>query len=138
MDEEVAGKVNGPGIALMVVGALSLLGNVANLIWQGITAVPALIAGAGNGAEFWLPFITGQGISLVQALVGFITAFLIIYGGSCLRQTKSAGMVYVGSVLAIVPCCSGCCCIFGLPVGIWVIMTMQDDQVKDAFAELSY
>lgn len=138
MDEEVAAKVNGPGIALMLVGVLSLLGNVFSLIWQGLTAVPAIIAGASGGVEFWLPFVTGQGISLLQALIGFVTAFLIIYGGSCLRQAKSSMMVYVGSVLAIVPCCSGCCCIIGLPVGIWVIMTMQDDQVKEAFAELSY
>jgi hypothetical protein len=38
--------------------------------------------------------------------------------------------------MAALPCCIGLpCCCFGLPVGIWAIVSMQDDQVKAAFSE---
>jgi hypothetical protein len=37
--------------------------------------------------------------------------------------------------MAMLPCCTGLCCCLALPVGIWAIITMQDDQVKAAFAE---
>ena len=138
MDEEVEAKVNGPGIGLMVVGILSLLGNVVGLIWQGITAIPMMRDGMSAGVEFWIAFATGQGWSLCMSMIGFITAFMIINAGVSLRRGRSAGMVYAGSVLAIIPCCTGYCCCISIPVGIWAIVVMQDEKVKEAFAELSY
>jgi hypothetical protein len=139
MDEEVEAKVNGPGIALMVVGILSLIGSVGGLIWQGITAIPAMLTGMSEGVDFWLPFATGTGWSLCMSMVGFVTAFLIINAGVSMRSARSAGMVYAGSVVAIIPCCTvvGCCC-FSVPIGIWAIVVMQDEKVKEAFAEVSY
>lgn len=138
MNEYVESKVNAPGLGLLVVGILSVLGNIAGLAWQLITAIPAVISAvqSGVGMDYWIAFATGQGWSLVMSLIGFFVAFVVIFAGLRLRSARSAGIVYAGSIMAALPCCLGfpCCCI-GLPVGIWAIVTMQDEQVKSAFSE---
>ena len=137
MDEEVKGKVNGPGIALMVVGIFSVIGNLINGVYQAI-----LLLGQTAMMEFTpegiLYLVTSGGWSIIQAAIGFITAFVVVYAGTCLRATKSSGVVYAGSILAMIPCCIGCCCLFGLPVGIWALVVMQDEKVKQAFEESYY
>ena len=71
-----------------------------------------------------------------MSLIGFAVSFIVIFAATRLRSLRSPGLVYAGAIVASLPCCMGvpCCCI-GLPVGIWVIMTMQDEQVKSAFTE---
>ena len=139
MNEYVEEKVKGPGIALLVVGILAIIGNLLGLVWQLIGAVPYIIDGvtSGYGMEYWIPFLTGQGWSLIMSLIGFFVAFVVIFAGSRLRAIRSPGVVYAGAILASLPCCGvglPCCCI-GLPVGIWAIVPMQDEQVKAAFSE---
>jgi hypothetical protein len=137
MDEEVKGKVNGPGIALMVVGILSLVTNLLNGIYQVILLL-GQTAMMEMSPEGILMLLTQGGWSIIQAAIGFCTAFAVIYAGTCLRATKSSGMVYAGSILAMIPCCIGCCCIVGLPAGIWALVVMQDEKVKQAFEEAYY
>ena len=55
------------------------------------------------------------------------------FAGMKLRSLQSPGIVYAGSILAAIPCCAGGCCCLGLPVGIWAIVVMQDEEVKAAF-----
>ena len=107
MDEDVKGKVTGPGILLMVVGILSLIGNLINGIYQlllflGQTAMMEFTV------EGMLYLLTGEA-TLIMSVVGFFVAFVVIYAGNCLRNTKSAGAVYAGSIMAMIPCCIGCC-----------------------------
>lgn len=137
MDEYVNEKVNGPGLALMITGILMVVGQLIGLIFQAITAIPSAISlvNAGAGADAWISFVTSQGIGVISSLVGFFVGFIVAFGGSRLRALRSPGMVYAGAALAIIPCCSGYCCCIGLPVGIWAIMTMQDEKVKAAFTD---
>lgn len=130
MDDVVSEKVNTPGLALIVMGLLSLLTNVGMLAWLGFTTVTVLMAGDVD----WTLFITSQGWQLVMTLLGVFTSFVIMLGGVRLRQQRGAGLVYFASIISMLPCCVGvpCCCI-GLPIGGWVLSVMQDDQVKTAF-----
>ena len=138
MNEYVQEKVNGPGLALLIVGILAVLGNLASLIYQLVVSMATIIdaVSSGYGMEFWGPFIGSTGWSVIMSLIGFFVAFIVIIAGSRLRSTRSPGLVYAGAIMAALPCCIGlpCCCI-GLPVGIWAILTMQDEQVKAAFSD---
>jgi len=126
-----------PGLAMLILGILTILGQLAGLIWQAITTVPIILSyiDAGAGSEVWISFATSSGIQIVSTIIGFFCGFVILFAGTRLRAVRSAGIVYAGAILAALPCCSGYCCCIGLPIAIWAIVTMQDEQVKAAFAE---
>lgn len=135
MNEYAEEKVNGPGIALLVVGILGILGNLA---YSAYTLITALILPLTQGAD--ISMIISSSISMVATggvfLLSVLGSILIAVAGSRLRSLRSPGLVYAGAILACLPMCgSGVCCCLGLPVGIWVIVTMQDEQVKAAFTE---
>ncbi len=124
MNEYVQNKVQTPGLVLAVAGGLSILAGLLNLAggaWTVFTLMQYDMMTALTGAAQYLV------LGLLTIGGGAFTA----YAGMQLRDVGSAGIVYAGSIIAMLPCCS-CCCI-GLPAGIWAIMTMQDDQVKAAF-----
>jgi len=138
MNEYAQEKANGPGIALLVVGILGLIGNLLGAILQLVGSMGSIISAISNGygMEFWGPFIGSTGWSIAMTVVGFFVSFIVLFAGLRMRSLRSPGLVYAGSIMAALPCCVGlpCCCL-GLPVGVWAIMTMQDEQVKAAFAE---
>lgn len=137
MNEYVQSKVGPPGIALAVVGMGSIL---LNLLFAVLTLVGsmatimALLSGDADGAS-WGQFIGTTGWQVMMYILSFAGAFVVTFAGLRLRNARSAGVVYLGAILAMIPCCFGYCCCLGLPVGIWAIVTMQDEQVKAAFAE---
>ena len=137
MNEYVESKVGPPGIALAIFGLLCLLFNLAVVAIQGMSAVASilLLVEAGAGAEQWITWFLSTGIYLTMSLFSMLWSVVMILAGLRLRSGRSAALVYVGAVMAMLPCCAGYCCCFGLPLGIWAIVTMQDEQVKVAFAE---
>ena len=48
----------------------------------------------------------------------------------------SKALVIIGSLLSIVPFTNGCFCI-GLPVGIWAIIALNNQVVRDGYAALA-
>ncbi len=138
MNEYAQEKVNGPGIALLVVGILGVLSNLISVIIQLVSSMAQIASAVSNGygMEFWGPFLGSTGWSIAMSFIGFFVAFIVIFAGVKLRQLKSPGLVYAGAIMAALPCCMGlpCCCL-GLPIGVWAIVTMQDEQVKAAFNE---
>lgn len=123
-------KVNAPGIALMVVGVLTIL-TALGLSGFSLFGLGMGLLNASDPVSFLMSSLTGVA-QLVMYLGGIVAGIVIVMAGSRLRGLQSSGMVYAGAVMALLPCCSSCCCL-GLPIGIWVIVTMQDDEVKAAF-----
>jgi hypothetical protein len=138
MNEYVQGKVGPPGIALTIFGLVCVATNLLSGIYFLATSLSTIMSLVNSGADVgaWIAFLTSTGIWILMSLAAFFVSFVVTFGGLRLRSVRSAGLVYTGAVLAMIPCCVGwCCCWFGIPIGIWVIMTMQDEQVKAAFAE---
>lgn len=138
MNEYVQSKVGPPGIALAVFGILSLLINLIYALFQLIGAMTNILmmVDSGAGGDVWVAWFMSTGFYIVMQLLSALWSVLIIFGGLRLRSARSPALVYVASFLAAFPCCSGyCCCWFGLPLAIWAVVSMQDDQVKAAFAE---
>lgn len=69
---------------------------------------------------------------IVDAVIKLAVSGLIIFGGMRMRALTGFALVVTGSVLAIIPCTSPCCCI-GLPVGIWALVVLFKPEVKSAF-----
>jgi hypothetical protein len=137
MNESVASKVGPPGIALALFG----LGSIAThlllglgLLASSLSSVLVLLGGASTAADFQA-FLMGTGWQLVAVTGGFFVSFVVTFAGLRLRSARSAWLIYLGSIAAMLPCCVNCCCVIGLPLAIWVLVVMQDEAVKAAFAE---
>jgi hypothetical protein len=137
MNEYVQAKVQTPGMALAAMGVLMLLfqclGGVAAAV-GAVSGVMAQMAAEVDVATILATFFQSSGSVVVMSLIGMMSSVIILLGGMRLRAAKSASLVYAGAIVAMLPCCSSWCCLAGLPVGIWVIMTMRDEQVREAFA----
>lgn len=137
MNEYVEDKVKGPAIAMIVFGVLAvvlnLLSAILNLVMYGGTFISLISSGA--GADAWISFLTSAGGQILSAVIAFFVAFIVAFAGTRLKSLRSPGIIYAGAIMAAIPCCSSWCCCVGLPIGIWAIITMQDEQVKAAFSE---
>lgn len=127
------GLVNGPAIALMIVGILCILasiwGVVSNMI--GIGAVGQNRANLPPQFEQYMRLMTGPlgiGINVLGVLMG---AFFI-FASTKMKKLESYGMVMTATILSMLPCTSSCCCI-GLPLGIWILVILAKPEVKSAF-----
>jgi hypothetical protein len=129
-------RLGAPGIALIVLGILIILGSIGDLVFSmrsGGQPMPQIgnpqidqilksLEGGMRGpmATFW---------GLVHTVVGVV----IMMAGFRLRQARSYSLVMTAAILAMIPCTAGCCCLIGLPIGIWVLMSIKEPSVKAVF-----
>lgn len=111
-----------PGILLLVTGALTILTQLASIGWGGFLAV--------TGGEQVLPQAIG---TIVGGLIGIVCGAFIAFGGLKLKNGESYNLAMAACVLAMLPFCSGACCLLGLPAGIMGILAMRKDEVKNNF-----
>jgi hypothetical protein len=129
--------VNGPGIALMIVGILCALG----AIWGVLTHILGMGMGAFGPGQTppnmppqvaqWMQVMSG-GVGLVLNFIGLALSGFFIYAAIKMRKLESYGLVMTATILSMVPCVSPCCCI-GLPIGIWILVVLSKPEVKSAF-----
>ena len=148
-NEHASSAVKGPAIGLLVAGILSLLGAL-YVVFQGVVTVfvvPQMVEQAEQtdpnlqqqmeqlqqtGMDPETFFQVYGGAILIWAILLLISSLLMIVGAISMMRLKSRGLAMTASILAIVPCTSGCC-LFSLPLGIWVLMVLSKDQVKAGF-----
>lgn len=124
-------KILAPGIALIITGALGLIMSFVSigiaLLGEPEPPDPAL--------PEWLADLQagqfGVGAAVIQVAFVLLNG-LIIFGGICLVRVKSWGVALAGSIAAIVNI-GNCCCVIGLPIGIWALVILQLNDVKAAF-----
>src|SRR4030095_14167535 len=133
-----ARKVNPPAIALMVVGGIGVLWHlvslVANLLGTGLQ-LPAM-AGNDANAERALHLMSG-GVGILFAIIGVATSGLIIFGAMKMRSLTGYGLALASAIVALIPGASCHCCCFGLPglpFGIWALIVLLDNNVKQSFS----
>jgi hypothetical protein len=121
----------GPGIALLVIGILALLGGLLGGLANGI---PAIQGRPGPQNPFFpkgaaLPNAAIQAVSSVVG--GLIYGGCLIAGSICMLQRRLYALAMTGTVVAMIPC--NCCCLFGLPFGIWGLVILNKPEVREAF-----
>jgi predicted PurR-regulated permease PerM len=145
-------KVNGPAIGLIITGILSLVSVVIGLIQVLVVGMGAQFdaqrkqieqdpnmpaAQKAQMQDFLNTYeriltVALPPVYILASVVGIIT----IIGGIKMRNLRGRGLAMTGSVLSMIPCFSGCC-IVGLPVGIWALVTLNNPDVRAGFAAVA-
>ena len=131
IDPQIQSRVETPALALLVLGGLNLLSSLGVALYvvvMGVTGGIAASEGQMSGADL-AGQLTGAACSGVLTF-GF--AIVIILGALKMKKLQSYGFAMAASVLAMLPC-SSACCLIGLPIGIWCLVTLNDEEVKEAF-----
>jgi len=130
--------LSGPGTALLVVAVLgTLVGlyNVANGLFfppdvSQLRADPNL----DRKSKDMVVMITelSAKFAIVGGILQVIIGGVIGLGATKMKNAESFGLAMTASILAMIPCLSGCC-IVGLPIGIWSLVVLNKPEVKSGF-----
>lgn len=128
-----AEKVKLPAIFLMVTAGLGALLAVISLFSHlfGAGLNLANLGGMGEGNERLVAMASG-GMGVFFSLVGLAMAGLVFFGASKMMKLELYGLAIAASVIAMIPCVSPCC-LLGLPIGIWALVVLLNNEVKTAF-----
>jgi hypothetical protein len=124
-------KVQIPAIGLMVLGILGLLGSALGLLQGAIEPQSFIDAGmpeedARRFAELWSgPLI------IVMSLGGMLIGAFVAWAGFQMLKLKSWTACVIANILVMAPW--SCCCVVGIPFGIWGLVVLFNADVKRAF-----
>jgi hypothetical protein len=129
-------KVNIPSILLMVCGGIGVLHAlfmvVMGLLGGQQVAPPPEMQGDQQAMEIFNMIQNLQGPMLIGlGLLALIVSGLVLFGAIKMRSITGYGLAVTSSILAMLPCTYGCC--LGLPIGIWSLVVLMNNDVKSAF-----
>ena len=126
-------KLTLPAIGLIVTGGLN-----------AITAVLLLISGLArlanrttstehlaNDAQR-LGYVVGSFVGYGAGVASLLLAPVLIAGGIAMLRGKSLGLARGAAILSMIPVTS-CCCVVGIPVGIWALLILKKPAVEAYF-----
>jgi hypothetical protein len=128
--------VMGPALALIVTGGLGIAVNLLKVfLWfampdqmQRNSAKLVELLGGADGAAA----VAGPGFGRFLCMVFIALSLIILMAGVRMLSLHSYGLAVAGSILAMMNI-SECCCLLGLPVGIWALVMLMLPDVRDAF-----
>jgi hypothetical protein len=133
--EAALSALKGPAIALIIVASLGAA-------YYLLNGVYTLIAGAPMFQRQLPPNVTPEMRAFIQGMQGplagvvsfFIAALngFVLFGAIKMLKLESRGLAMAASIVAMLPC--SCCCILGLPFGIWAIVMLNKPEVKLQFS----
>ncbi len=123
-------EVSGPAIGLLITaifgGFFAFLGLLGQLL--GFSLGTMMAESAEEHVARWL----SGGIGITSSALGLLVAGFLVYASLEMKKLSQYGLAVAASVVAMVPCLSPCC-IIGLPVGIWSLVTLTKPHIKEAF-----
>ena len=127
-----------PGLLLVILGALMCLVTVASLvgtIFQGQSPAQQLPPEAPEWLRnlFQMQANMPKWVSYGQFVVSAIVDAMMIVAGLNLMRLKNRGLAMTGAILACLPCFTSCCCLLGLPLGIWAVTVCNRPDVRPHF-----
>jgi hypothetical protein len=128
-----ASKVNGPAIGLMVTAGIGILGQLVSLAMHVLgTGLNMANMTGSSGAPDAVANLMGGTLGVISSIMGILIGGLILFGAMKMRQLSNWGLSLAATILAMIPCLSPCCCL-GLPIGIWALVVLLDNNVKLSF-----
>jgi predicted Zn finger-like uncharacterized protein len=128
--------VTGPAICLMCIGGFGILVAIAYVVMQALNVDVSGQPPPSSDPSFQTGYQAGRNIGKVTAYfwgaAGVLWGILLLVGGLRMKQLKNYGLVMTTNIFAMVPC--NCCCLIGLPIGIWGLTVLNRPQVKNAFS----
>jgi len=133
---DAASRVSGPATGLIVVAVLGFLFTLLGLVFTALgSTIQTLEAFRHMPKEVWGVQPFSGAMAIASHLVQIAVSGLILWGGLKMRRLENYGLAMAASVVAMIPCLSPCCLI-GLPVGIWALVTITKPEIKGAFREV--
>jgi len=77
-------------------------------------------------------YLFGTVVSYGAAVASLLVAPVVIVGGISMLQGKRLSLARSAAILAIIPVTS-CCCLVGIPVGIWALRVLKNPEVEAYF-----
>ena len=128
----IPGDLKGPGIALIVTSilnaAVAFIELVSGLVRLAQGDLDQPIADEAERIGFYIGTVVAYGVGVLSLIV----SPLILAGGIAMVRGKSEGLIRTAAILSMVPFTS-CCCIVGIPVGIWALITLKKPEVQQYF-----
>ena len=131
-------RLQGPAIALAIFGFGMAAMNLAGVVFAvaGAGLQPWLMERLGEGEVVlpsWTASYLNTAFSVASSVLGAAYGGVIGYAGLRMAKLQSYTLCQVGAALALVPCCTGCCCFIGMPLGIWALLALNRPDVRAAF-----
>ncbi len=96
----------------------------------GMVPMPAFAGTAGvDPAAIKVLFYSFFVLDIVVLLLGPV----VILGAVQMLRRKMYGFVRFTAILAMLPLSTHCCCVLGLPMGIWALVILNRPDVKAMF-----
>jgi hypothetical protein len=126
--EEALRRVKMPALLMMITTGIMLclypLALIGNLMDIG--------AGAQAGGQEGDFMVLNGTFGIISVVVALIMSIVVLIGLRKMMTLESYGFSMATMIISMIPCLSPCC-IFGLPLGIWGIIVLNDENVKAAF-----
>ncbi|MFN0018739.1 MAG: hypothetical protein ACKVP0_10805 [Pirellulaceae bacterium] len=119
-----------PAIALVITGALGLLLAIVGVV-IAFSPAPPVNPNAPPAMQSLQRGGHGPAAVVVQGLFVLVNGFIIFGAVQTMRQ-KMRGLGIAASVAAMLNF-ANCCCLLGIPIGIWSLVILMQDDVKRAF-----
>jgi predicted Zn finger-like uncharacterized protein len=127
-----------PAIFLMILGALgavffsvyAIKALTVPLTVKDLVAQDPNVKGQEAQAESLLRVVWGQG-GAVLASVFMLMSILMVVAAIAMLVRRGRWLAILGSVAAMANI--GCCCVAALPFGLWALIVLLNEDVKNAF-----
>ena len=126
--------LNIPSILIIVMGSLGILFALFGLVRPSDNEQLSSLMNDPNfppAAKQAMSAMVGGGAKAMNAFALLLDG-LMVYGAVQMRSYKMFPLAMTSAVLAMLPC-AGCCCLLGLPLGIWTITILMRPEVRSQF-----
>ncbi len=127
--------VKGPAIALIVTAGLGVA-------YYGLSGLFTFITGGAMFHHGMPPHIPPQMRAFVEGMRGPLAGVVslavvalngfVLFGAIQMLRLRNYGVALAAAIAAMLPC--QCCCVFGLPFGIWALVGLNKPEVKSQFS----
>jgi hypothetical protein len=124
-------ELKGPAIGLIVTGGLNALLAILLLLSGLVRLISGPSKQIADDAER-LGYVSGTLFGYLVAALSLFVAPVIIAGGVAMLRGKSLMLARSAAILAMIPVTS-CCCIGGIPIGIWALQSLRKPGIAAYF-----
>lgn len=123
-------KVSAPATALIVTAIVA----ISILMLALIFSIWLLVSGVANQLREPVGMTKETQVTVRIILNIVMQAFniVVLFGALGMKNLRNLNLARTACVLAIAPCI-GPCCLLGMPIGIWGLVTLSDPNVQKAF-----
>jgi len=127
-------QVKGPAIALIITASLGIayyaFSGLFTLFTGGQMFHQQMPSNIPPQMRAFIEGMQGPLAGVINLAVAALNGF-VLFGAIKLLRLQNHSVATVASVAAMLPC--QCCCLFGLPFGIWALVVLNKPEVKSQF-----